>query len=260
MVQPGQPKQAASAAGYYGIYFHPDSAVSQAFAGSTILWTSSGAPAKNDLAQVTYDGFTFRYYYNGNLVASLQQQGLSLYIVASFYSGVLSNIETTVGALATPSQWVATGYCTVSDTNAMKQGGGSLWDSAVYSVIGYQTCHVTGKANVAGGGMLVCIGLSNAPTIGNGLNNCWVLANYSGSFGNVWTITEAATEITHFGAVSATDVVWMTYDGTNIRYYINDPATAVHTTAVSSQTLYGFCPFRDPGAGPNSLRFGPTGT
>ena len=55
-----------------------------------------------------------------------------------------------------------------------------------------------------------------------------------------------------------TDLAWATYDGADVRFYLNDPTTPVYTAAVSGLTLYGACAFYDAGAGLNSLRFGPT--
>lgn len=246
----------AASAGYYGIYFHPDSGVTQAFAGSTILWTGA-TPAKNDLAEVIYDGFTFRYYYNGSLVASFQAQGLSVYVDASFYSGALSNVEITVGALATPTQWVATGNCVVNDTNALKQGGAATWDSSVYSVVGYQVCHITAKTNpFTGSTYQFMAGLSAAPAASPSYLNA-NYAFYADGTAPAWRIYESGTPVVTFGGIpTVNDVVAITYDGTTITYWLN--GVSVRTVSAPGLTLYGFCPFCAPGAGINSLRFGPT--
>lgn len=242
--------------GFYGFYAHSD-------AGQTVVIDNSGnaltlpTPAYNDLYQVTYDGFTVRWYLNGVLVWSAQHQGLQVYVYATFFEPgcVFSNVETTVGALATPSQFIATGNCVVNDTNAMKQGGSTAWDSCVYSVVGYLTCHITAKVNAAATSAMV--GLSTSPTSSSNFTNAnyALYANDSGQ----WQVYESGTPTGGgLGASSVSDAVWISYDGSNVKYYINDPTTAVHTTAVAGLTLYGFCPIEAAGQGLNSLRFGPT--
>ena len=108
--------QPSVASGFYGFYPHADSSNVLVYDGLTLLWALGSSPNKNDLFQVTYDGFTIRYYYNGALVASSLHQGVQFYPYVSFYSpgASFSNVEVTVGALATPSQFVATGNCVVN--------------------------------------------------------------------------------------------------------------------------------------------------
>lgn len=217
---------------------------------------------QNDLFQVTYDGFTVRYYYNGTNVWSTQKQGLSLFIgIAIFFpsGAMLSNVETTVGALATPAQFVATGQCIVNNTNAMKEGGSPAWDSAIKSLIGYGTCHITAKVNsVATNQNRVVFGLTTSPSLvlTNVTPNYAWYSDTSGS--GLWTIVESGTAIATFVSPLTTDVPWITYDGTTVNYYLNDPSTPRRSTTNSSLFLYGCAVFYDPNGGINSLRFGPT--
>lgn len=249
------PVRPDTTAGWYGIYAHGSTGQTTIVANGVL--TALATPVKNDLYQVTYDGFTIRYYINGALVYSTQIQGALFYVnVPQFGPGdVFSNVETTVGAVATPTQFVATGNCVVNDTNAMKQGGSAAWDSAVYSVIGYQTCNITAKINAIASNDAM-LGLSTSPASSSNYPNAnFALYAFSGS-GGQWIVYEGGTNIAVVSVSSPSDIAAITYDGSNAKYYIN--GALVHTTAAASLTLYGFCPFNAAGAGFNSLRFGPT--
>lgn len=249
--------------GFYGFYAHADSGHTTVVDNSTTVLTLP-TPAYNDLYQVAYDGFQVRWYLNGVLVWASQHQGLQVYAYATFFEAacVFSNVETTVGALATPSQFIATGNCVVNDTNAMKQGGTTSWDSCVYSVVGYLTCRITAKVNsVAASANRAMIGLSTSPVptaanvSGGVLDN---QANYAwyNDGASTWQIVESGTLITTVGAGAVTDVVAITYDGSTVVYLLNGVST--RTVSVAGLMLYGFCPFFDPAGGINSLSFGPT--
>jgi hypothetical protein len=250
---------------YYAIYANSAAPNVWVYAGTTILYASGAAPSKNDLYQVTYDGFTIRFYINGALVATQPLQSAQMYIgLAEYQPGsVLSNVQTTVGALATPSQFVATGNAVVNNTNAMKQGGTTAWDCAVYSVIGYDTCHITAKVNQVSGSptanCMIALSTQPVPTAANiSAGTVYVQANYAFyNDGNAWLIYESGTSVaTLSNAPALTDVVAITYDGSIVTYYMN--GVSVRTVSASSLFLTGFVPLCIAGAGVNTLRFGPT--
>lgn len=233
----------------------------QVIENGTAKLTLGTTPAVGDLYDVRYDGFTLHYLVNGVQVWSTPLQGASLYpAIAEYTAGaVLSDVQVISGAGATPTQWVATGNCIVNDTNAMKVGGSAAWDSCAYSITGYAQCHVTGKANQNTSSSVACgIGLSQKPTTASSYTNA-DFALLATNTPNQWQIYESGTLVSTLGNVNLTDTVWISYDGTNVRYYVNDPTTPVHTTPAASLTLYGFCPFYGPGAGINSVRFAPGG-
>ena len=150
---------------WYGIYAHAAATATKIVVNGSVVLSLS-TPVKNDLYQVTYDGFTIRYYVNGALAWTTQLQGAQFYInLPEWQAGsVFSNVETTVGALATPTQFIAINGATVNDTNALKQGGSAgTWDAAICSVIGYQTCHITAKINAATNNNAL-IGLTSTPS------------------------------------------------------------------------------------------------
>lgn len=222
---------------------------------NSTLVDTLGSVAVNDTVEVNYDQFTVRYLVNGVLVRATPKQGASLYACLAEYSpgAVLGNVNVVSGTAATPTQFAATGNCVVNNTNAMKQGGVNAFDSCVYSLIGYGTCHIVAKPNDVNGQAM--FGLSDTPTASSSNTNMKYGWYFSSS---VWQIEESGTNTGSFPAVALTDVAWITYDGAHVRYYLNDPTTAVRTVAVTGLTLYGFCPIATPGTGINSLRFGPT--
>lgn len=255
--------QGGGFANFYGFYPHGDAGQIVIGDGPNgTVWTLGSVPNKNDLFEVVYDGFTMRYFYQGALVWSSQHQGLSLYGYTSFFEpgGTFSNVNVTTGAIATPVQFVATGNCVVNDTNAFKQGGANAWDSAVYSVTGYLTCHVSAKINFAGVTAMIGLATSPVPTAANiAASRVYAQANYawysdSGS-GFFWSIYESGSQIATFSAPSANDVPAIQYDGSTVSYVLN--GAIVRTVPVSGLLLYGFVPIATPGSGVNSLLFGP---
>lgn len=153
---------------------------------------------------------------------------------------------------AIANNFVATGQCQVNGQTATKQGGVSAWDSCVYSINGFQTCHIIAKPN--GLGDFVMLGFSTSPSVSSSYTNM----NYGWcNNGGTWTIYESGTNFSGANAtVAISDIVSVTYDGSTITYFLN--GVSKRTVAVSGLLLYGFCPFNTSGAGLNSLSFGPT--
>lgn len=165
------------------------------------------------------------------------------------------------GVALTPSDsvwvpWVAAGNCIVADTNAMKSGGVAAWgDSCIYSVKGYPNCHISAKINDPTVGNQVMFGFSTNPTASYSFTNA-NYAWYADTSSNNWRIFESGALIATFGALFVSDRPSITYDGTNVIYSMN--GTVQRTVGAAGLTLYGFCPFFSPGAGINSLLYGPT--
>lgn len=155
--------------------------------------------------------------------------------------------------LSTATQFIATGFCTISDTTAQRGNVAANWDSCIYSIVGYVTCHISAKLNSATD--ILMVGLSTTPTASSSYPNAsYAFYNQPGS---TWGIFESGTLVVGGIATSTTkDVVAITYDGSTVTYTIN--GVPVRTVSVSGLTLYGFCPFNGALSGINTLSFGPT--
>jgi hypothetical protein len=147
--------------------------------------------------------------------------------------------------------FVTTGQCVVTGQTFSKQGGGSAWDSCVYSVHGYTTAHITAKPNATSDTCM--LGFATNPSLNSSFQNGnYLWYNSAGT----WAIYESGVNVATFGAVAITDLPEIAYDGATITYYLNK--VVKRTVAVSSLTLYAFAPFYLPGSGWNSVNFGPT--
>jgi hypothetical protein len=149
------------------------------------------------------------------------------------------------------AQWSASANADVSHESSRKTGGAaSTWDTTAFTLIGYTSCYVAAKPSATSDYCMV--GFSTTPTANTSFNN----NNYSWyNEGGVWQLYEGGTQvIANAGTVSLTDFVSITYDGSNVRYYLN--GTLQHTTALSGATLYGYCAFYSIGAAWNSLQIG----
>lgn len=154
--------------------------------------------------------------------------------------------------VGSPTAFVATNHCVISDTTAQRDGTAAAWDSCVYSLNGYTTCHIGAKVNSLSDAVM--IGLSTAPTTSSVYTNM----NYGWyNNGGTWTIFESGTNFAGANTTGAlSDVAAVTYDGSTITYLLN--GVSKRTVSVSSLFLYGFCPFNSALAAINSLSFGPT--
>jgi hypothetical protein len=237
---------------------------------SGTLIATYAVPAGGDLTLVTYDGFFVRYWLNGSLLRTTPNQGAALYIGLALYNAgsVWSSVETGPFTVVTPTQYLTVGTAVVNDTNVSKPTGANNWDSAAVSITGYTTCHIAGKTNnvnTSGSLGLVMMGLctpAHAAQILAGGPGLYTLLDYAWySDENEWAISELGSTVSTPSTTAAlTDKVWITYDGTNIRYYLNDPTTAVRTVAVSGLTLFGAVTPYSIGVltGMNSVEFGPS--
>jgi Putative phage tail protein len=225
------------------------------------LGSAGSTPLSTDVFTLTYDNFTFRWWRNGTLI---EQQYFpnagSLYLFgdiydtnAAFPGERFQNISFGPYGQLSPNPFVATNFCITQDSSAYKLSTGtSGWDSAVYSLNAYSTCHVQFKCTTPA--LRVMVGLCQVPTASNSETNL-AYAWYC-DLGD-WQIYESGTLV---GTIStsavATDLVAITYDGSDIRYYLN--STLERTVAVSGLVLFASSSFYDPGATINLLEFGPS--
>jgi len=255
VLQPG----GGGTSGYFAIYAHGDSSQTIAVDGSgNVLWTG-GTPVAGDRYLVAYDGFYVDYYVNNTWVASAPLLSANVYIGLALYhnSEVLSNVQVSASIIATPSEWIETGNCVVSGSNAAKVSGSTGWNSSIYSRNGHTTAHVIGKAtNLSDSWML---GLTNSNPAASPSYANIAVAWYCDGAGN-WEIYQTGSHISTYGAASVTDVVEISYDGSAYHAVING-ATA-YSVSAAGLTVFGMAAFNNVNAagGINSLEFGPTTT
>jgi hypothetical protein len=223
--------------------------------GTNGVFTLTGAVLASDVFTLTYDNFTFRWWKNGALVFQeyLPNQG-SLYLLGDFFiEGILlQNISFGPYGQLSPNPFIATNDCVTHDSTAYKASGTTAWDSAVYSLNAYTTCHLQFKTSDITQEFM--FGLTSTPFNSNSYTNLdYAMYPVNSGF---WTIYENGSIILTTTAVPAvTDLAAITYDGSNTRYYLN--GTLLRTTAFSGLTLYASSSFNTVGAACNSLSFGP---
>ncbi|HZR02409.1 MAG TPA: phage tail protein [Burkholderiales bacterium] len=202
---------------------------------------------------IKYDGQWVRFYRDGALMLERFDPGKTFFMDSSFRDTPSTALDVSFGQLtsATPSPFIARGNCKVSDANVIKEGGSANWDSDVYSIVGYPTCHVSFKSNQDTGYLMV--GLNTDPTADSNYTSL-DYAFYAAA-GGVYDIRESGSAITS-GNYTTSTVFAITYDGSNVRYYVD--GVLIRTVAVAGLTLFMDSSFYQPGCGVNSLRFGPT--
>lgn len=220
---------------------------------SGVSISSHGSYTTSTVFTITYDGRLVKYFKGGALVRQVPVQNLTLYMDSSFYSPGARISALQFGPLnaVTPSPFVARGNCIAGVTTARKSGGSAAWDSDIYSVDAYTSCHVRFMASQTNADLMV--GLNADPTTNASythIDAAW----YCRSDG-VLEIWESNASIGTFGSYSTATELAITYDGSNVRYYKD--RVLQRTTAYASQTLYADASFEDPGGAVNSLHFGP---
>lgn len=244
----------------------------QVYEGTNLRVTVPGTPVFGDAYDIVDDGFNIRYYINGFLVWTTPSQGGALYAGASLFSAgsVIDDVAADYGAAATPSQWVSGTSCAVNDTNASKVSGVLAFDgnSWVASLTGYKACHITFKPS-KGSVSNVLFGLATASHVSSVqayvgtsahtfVDYAWNVTGTVVSDGK-WRIFESGSGVATFAVASSSDVAWISYDGTNVRYYLNDPTSPVRTVSAPGLTLFGLGVMEDVGAAVDSLRMAPGG-
>lgn len=213
-----------------------------------------GTYAAGDDLSISYDGAFVRYLQNGAVLRQVPAQpNLTLYLDSSFWNSqaAATNLKFGPYGTATPVLFIPRGNCTVSDTNISKEGGSSAWDSDVYSINSYPTCHVVWKANDVVGQFM--ISLNQDPTTDSNFTSLdYAMLCNAGAL-SIW---ESGTNVLTVGAYSAGDYLAITYDGAHVIYWKN--ATALRSVAIAGKTFFMDSSFFKPASGCNSLEFGPT--
>lgn len=214
-----------------------------------------GTFAVGDDLSVTYDGAIVRYLKNGVVLREVMAgPGKRFYLDSSFcYPGAaIQALRFGPFGTTQPVMFNARGNCVVSDTHIGKVGGVTGWDSDVYSLMGYQVCHVTFKANQAN--LYLMVGLSVSPV--SNLDYTGIsYALYPKNDGTV-DIYESGTPIGTFGSYTTKTLFAITYDGATVTYWKD--GVSIRTVSVAGLLLYMDSSFYNVGAGINSLRWGPT--
>jgi hypothetical protein len=213
----------------------------------------SGGYDTSTVLEIRYDNAFVVYYRNSVEVRRVARAGASFFLDSSWYSPGAAATDVHFGPLnsATPVQLQARVNCRVSGDSITKEGGSSAWDSDAYSMLAYTTSHVVFKANQANAEIMV--GLTLNPTADStytGLRAAFHLES-----DGTWEVHELGSAVVVGGAYTTSTEFAITYDGTNIRYYVD--RVLARTENYPTQTLYLDSSFFTPGAGVNSVRFGP---
>jgi hypothetical protein len=218
-------------------------------------------PLATDVFSITYDNFTFRWWRNGALVHQEYFPNAGpLFLFGDFFDNstafpteAFTNISFTPYGLVTPSIWIARGFAQVTDENVLKTGGAaSTVDSDIYSINTYPTCHIVCKPNTLTGQTFV--GLSQSIPGSPGSSQDFSLYLNAGTL----ILRESGTNVATIGAYAITDLLAITYDGSNIRYFQNDTVTAIRTVAIAGKTYFANIGLADNApVAVNSLEFGP---
>jgi hypothetical protein len=146
------------------------------------------------------------------------------------------------------TKYVSTGNCRATDLSFRKNGGADSFDSSVYSIDGYTTCHLQFKL----GANSFAVGLSTSPSVDNGfsIGFAWVVNGDSGA-----DMYENGVLAALGAGVSSANELAITYDGANLRYYID--RIVRRTVPLIGAKLYLDSSFQKPGSSINSIRFGP---
>lgn len=235
----------------------------EAGAGGTLGVTELGAATglgasyvAGDLLSVTYDGAFIRYLKNGAVLRQIAAPpNLTLYADSSFFTqqAAAANLQFGPYGTATPVLFVPIFGCVVSDENVQKTGGvAATWDSGIYSINGYQKCHVVFKANDTTNNFM--IGLAQNPILPATPLYAGIDFALHCAAGTL-QIFEAGTFVGSIGAYSTADLFAITYDSSTVTYWQN--STSLRTVAISGKTYYATGAFNQIGAACNSLEFGP---
>jgi Putative phage tail protein len=235
---------------------------SEAWTGTWVDGSLGTTYAAGDALQVVYDGNIVRYMRNGALLRQVSPGSqLTLYLASSFNTpnAGISGIQFGGAGVSSPVLFNARGTCIVSDGNAFKlSAGANAWDSDVYSVNGYPTCHVVFKASQTSGSIM--IGLVTQPAQSptdayEGLLYAIYLTP-GGDLGD-WELYESGAAVAGIsGTYDETTLFAITYDGSNVVYEIG--GTAVRTvSSITGKTFFVDSNFYSAGAGVNTLDFGP---
>lgn len=152
-----------------------------------------------------------------------------------------------------PTPWIERGYCFAGQTSFHKVGGVNAWDSDVYSVAGYRTCHLQWKPGRLDQNVMV--GLNSDPASN---------ADYT-SIDYAWYVHPGGLQIYENGALIGAEVAVTTEtelaivrdEATGIVTYYRDRVAIRTVGGTANVPYYLDSSFHTPGALVNSVKFGP---
>ncbi|HXH91218.1 MAG TPA: hypothetical protein VNN25_06530, partial [Thermoanaerobaculia bacterium] len=206
--------------------------------------------------EIRYDGKFVTYYRDNVQWRSTPAPGLVFFLDSSFDTPGAAADNVYFGALnpANSSPFVARGQCVVSDENVQKIGGVSAYDSDVYSLEGYPTCHLTFKANQTN--CFLAIGFSEAPAATQDFTNIksGFILNSDGTYREVINGVGGGAS----GTYTTKTVFALTYDGGTILPLVDGVSIDPHGDFTTQNRIYFLdSSFYTPGGGVNTLQFGP---
>ena len=221
---------------------------------------SLGPYAGGDDLSVVYDGAVVRYMRNGAVLREVMAGPDRLFYLDSSFAGpgsVANNIRFGPYA-AFGSQFIARGNAEVTGTTARKSsavGVGFAWgDADVYSARGYVVGHLSFKASQSNADIMV--GVNQDPlTDANFTSIDGALFLTSSGFLQIY---QSGSLVGTYGSYTSSTVFGLAWDGGTLFYYKD--GAQIHSTGYSTATTaptYLDAAFYTPGAGVNSIDFGP---
>lgn len=213
-----------------------------------------GAYTTASVFTIKHDGKFVRYEMSGQLIRQTPVTSATLFFDTSFYTpgGQISHVMFGPLSEIASSPWIARGNCIAGVSTASKSGGSSAWDSDIYSIDRYPACFLKFKPSQTNGEFM--LGFNTDPQNNQSYDSIdygWVVRATG-----ILEIWESNTQqVSNAGSYTTSTELAMTYDGSNVRYYIDRVLT--RTVAIASQTFFADASFYTPGAAVNSLRFGP---
>ncbi len=184
---------------------------------------------------------------------SLTQLATSTRVTPWAYSGPTLNMQN--GLTLGGSQ---NGSYTLTKTG----GSADTWSTGAYSTERHTTCHLAFRAGQTNTYKMMGFStFTSVPPFGNASDGgasytTMGFAMYPAADGLVYCYENGAGQgLLRAAAYTTSTVFQMTYDGSNVRYYID--YLLVRTTACSGQALAFDCSFYTSGASVNSVDFGP---
>lgn len=236
-------------------YFNNTGGLVECFFGTTLVFTLSGASVSTDVWTLTYDNFMYRWWKNGSIV--FQQYAPNegtLFLFGDFFNTSESFTNLSFGAYGqlSPNPFMASGNADTHDSTASKTSGSTVWDSTVFSINAYPTCHIQFKVTSTAKHVMGGFAKNPQATIGtpSNIDFGWY-AN-----GGIWyTVINGAYTTTGL-PVALTDTASLTYDGTQVIYRMNGQSLLTPTSP-SGANFYALLDFDELGSGVAQLSFGP---
>lgn len=232
---------------------------------SGVLIQPTRAYTTNDIFEIRYDGKFATYFINGVQWRTVADPGKAFFFDSSFSTPGAAIDNVYFGALnpANSSPFIARGQCKVSDESFTKVGGATAWDSDIYSLEGYPAAHISFKANQTNADFI--IGFSISP----GLDQSFASVNAGFDCvagGTIRAVLGAGANIVTGATYTTSDLLALTYDGITVTWLKNGVSIYSSTLAASvgsalappNTPVFLDSSFFTPGAGANTVQFGPT--